>query len=275
MGRHFWVYFILFGLLSTGFGRDTGDDVDIDENEDDNVQEEEEKKTKLDYPVSRCTVPLFTLLLKCTGMHQAYGLVVLNLWAQFARHMGKNFREWEIGAPERVIIDGDLALIVKTRARHHAIATKFTRPFKFDSKPLVVQYEVKYEDGQECGGGYVKLLTEGAEKKLDEFTDKTPYTIMFGPDKCGATSKVHFIVRFRNPKNGTTSEHHAKQPSKSVSTYFDDHRTHLYTLIVRHDETFTVLVDESKIIEVFLALNFSPTHLALYEKLNGHKALTS
>lgn len=61
---------------------------------------------------------------------------------------------------------------------------------------------MKYEDGQECGGGYVKLLTEGAEKKLEEFTDKTPYTIMFGPDKCGATSKVHFIIRFKNPISG-------------------------------------------------------------------------
>ncbi|VDM96104.1 unnamed protein product [Thelazia callipaeda] len=167
--------------------------------------------------------------------------------------------EWEIGAPSKVVIDNDLGLIVKTKARHHAIATKFARPFRFVENPLIVQYEVKYEEGQDCGGGYVKLLTEGAEKKLEEFTDKTPYTILFGPDKCGAKSSILFIVRFRNPKNGTISEHHAKQPSKSVSTYFDDHKTHLYTLIIRPDESFTVLVDESKIMSGSLINDLEPS----------------
>ncbi len=51
----------------------------------------------------------------------------------------------------------------------------------------------------------MKLLTAGAEKNLREFRDKTPYTIMFGPDKCGLTSKVHFILRYINPKNGSDS----------------------------------------------------------------------
>jgi calnexin len=64
---------------------------------------------------------------------------------------------------------------------------------------------VKYQNGQECGGGYMKLLSKGAEKDLKNFQDKTPYTIMFGPDKCGMTSKVHFIIRYENPKNHTIS----------------------------------------------------------------------
>lgn len=167
--------------------------------------------------------------------------------------------EWEIGEPSKKIIEGDMGLIVKTQARHHAIATKLNRPFEFDGSPLIVQYEVKYEDGQECGGGYMKLLTVGAEKNLKEFTDKTPYTIMFGPDKCGQSAKVHFIVRFKNPKNGVITEHHSKQPSSSVSSYFDDHRTHLYTLIVRPDETFTVYVDNSKIISGSLLTDLEPS----------------
>ena len=28
---------------------------------------------------------------------------------------------------------------------------------------------------------------------------------MFGPDKCGLTSKVHFIIRHKNPVNGTVT----------------------------------------------------------------------
>lgn len=112
--------------------------------------------------------------------------------------------EWAIGGASKLTIENDYGLIVKTKARHHAIAASLARPFNFDGKPLAVQYEVKYEDGQECGGGYVKLLSANDEK-VENFHDRTPYTIMFGPDKCGVSSKVHFIIRHKNPKNGTIS----------------------------------------------------------------------
>uniref|UniRef100_A0A9J2NZP7 Calnexin n=1 Tax=Ascaris lumbricoides TaxID=6252 RepID=A0A9J2NZP7_ASCLU len=167
--------------------------------------------------------------------------------------------EWEIGSPTKKVIDGDMGLIVKTKARHHAIATKFSRPFTFDGKPLIAQYEVKYEEGQECGGGYIKLLSTGAEKKLSEFTDKTPYTIMFGPDRCGQNVKVHFIVRFTNPKSGVITEHHAKQSNKPISSYFDDRRSHLYTLIVHPNDKFQVLVDNYEIMSGSLLTDLEPS----------------
>ena len=50
-----------------------------------------------------------------------------------------------------------------------------------------------------------KLVTYEASNELTNFHDKTPYTIMFGPDKCGLTSKVHFIIRHKNPVNGTVT----------------------------------------------------------------------
>ncbi|KAF8359219.1 cnx-1 [Pristionchus pacificus] len=152
--------------------------------------------------------------------------------------------EWDIGAPSEVAIEGDYSLVVKTDARHHAIASKLAKPFSFaDGKPLVMQYEVRYEEGQNCGGGYVKLLSEGAEKALEEFNDKTGYTIMFGPDKCSPNGKVHLIFRYRNPKNGTISEHAARQPDTIAASYWDDHKTHLYTLTVKPDGSYTVAVD--------------------------------
>ncbi|CAI2348102.1 unnamed protein product [Caenorhabditis sp. 36 PRJEB53466] len=151
--------------------------------------------------------------------------------------------EWSIGAPSKVAIEGDLGLIVKTKARHHAIAAKLDTPFKFDSDKFVVQYDVKFQEGQECGGGYLKLLSEGAEKDLANFQDKTPYTIMFGPDKCGATGQLHLIFRYRNPVNGTISEYHAKQPTTIGTTYWDDHNTHMYTLVVKSTGEYTVSAD--------------------------------
>uniref|UniRef100_A0A1I8AFR8 Calnexin n=1 Tax=Steinernema glaseri TaxID=37863 RepID=A0A1I8AFR8_9BILA len=167
--------------------------------------------------------------------------------------------EWAVGSPEKVSVEGDYGLIVKSKAKHHAVAAKFNKPFYFtDNKPLVVQYEVKYQEGQECGGGYLKLLSLGAEKAIGSFNDKTPYTIMFGPDKCGASAKVHLIIRFTNPINKTTYEHHAAQPSSGVGKYFDDHATHLYTLIIRPDETFSVSVDNYVIMSGNLLSNVEP-----------------
>ncbi|KAK0417491.1 hypothetical protein QR680_013042 [Steinernema hermaphroditum] len=168
--------------------------------------------------------------------------------------------EWTVGAPEKIVIEGDYGLIVKSKAKHHAVAAKFTKPFYFtDNKPLVVQYEVKYQEGQECGGGYLKLLSVGAEKTIGNFNDKTPYTIMFGPDKCGTSAKVHLIVRFTNPINKTTYEHHAAQPSGGVGKYFDDHAAHLYTLVIRPDETFSVSVDSYVIMSGSLLSNVEPS----------------
>jgi calnexin len=155
--------------------------------------------------------------------------------------------EWYIGVPANVIAENDYGLVVKTKARHHAIAATLREPFDFSGKPLIVQYEVKYEEGQECGGGYIKLLSAGAEQKISTFTDKTPYTIMFGPDKCGQTAKVHLIFKIKNPINGTISEHHIKDSGKPMQSYFEDKQTHLYTLKVTPENDFSIHVDNSKI----------------------------
>ncbi|KAE9555828.1 hypothetical protein FO519_000913 [Halicephalobus sp. NKZ332] len=140
--------------------------------------------------------------------------------------------EWYIGSPASIIIEEDYGLVVKTKARHHAIAAALRKPFDFSGKPFIVQYEVKYEEGQECGGGYLKLLSSGIEKQISGFTDKTPYTIMFGPDKCGQTAKEHNIK---------------ESASKNVLSYFEDKMTHLYSLKITPDNHFSVQIDNYEI----------------------------
>lgn len=51
-----------------------------------------------------------------------------------------------------------------------------------------------FTDGLECGGAYLKLLKEEAALHAEEFSNASPYVIMFGPDKCGATNKVRSTV---------------------------------------------------------------------------------
>lgn len=49
---------------------------------------------------------------------------------------------WEVEAPQRSILNGDLGLVLKSKAKHAAISSRLNRPFKFAGKPFIVQYEV-------------------------------------------------------------------------------------------------------------------------------------
>lgn len=49
---------------------------------------------------------------------------------------------FQIQAPSRKILKGDLGLVLTTEAKHAAISAVLDRPFEFKDKPLVVQYEV-------------------------------------------------------------------------------------------------------------------------------------
>ncbi|CAB0002076.1 unnamed protein product [Nesidiocoris tenuis] len=167
--------------------------------------------------------------------------------------------DWELGYPKKLPIEGDQALVFRQKAKHRAISAKLNRPFVFSDKPLYLQYEVLFQDNQECGGAYLKLLSEGPQgEKLKEFHDKTPYTIMFGPDKCGNSAKLHFIFRKEIPINGEIVEHHSKGPSKRIDEFFSDGQSHLYTLVLQPDNTYQILVDHEIIIKGSLLEDFTP-----------------
>ena len=127
------------------------------------------------------------------------------------------------------------------RRRSYGVSAPLQVPFlKGEAQSLVVQYEVKLAArGHTCGGAYLKLLAADGMPKPEALEERTPYVVMFGPDKCGANNKVHFILRHRNPKSDEWTEHHLKDapPAKA------DNSTHLYTLIVRPDNTFDVQID--------------------------------
>lgn len=78
---------------------------------------------------------------------------------------------------------------VPEKAKHYGLTAKLDTPVD-PAKGLVLQYELKLTDGLTCGGAYLKFLTETANFDPAELTDGTPYTVMFGPDKCGGTNKV-------------------------------------------------------------------------------------
>ncbi|XP_072120215.1 calnexin isoform X2 [Mobula birostris] len=158
-----------------------------------------------------------------------------------AKYDGK----WEVEDMKDTKLHGDKGLVLKTRAKHHAIAALLDQPFVFEDKPLFLQYEVNFQNGIECGGAYIKLLSKTKDLTLEKFYDKTPYTIMFGPDKCGEDYKLHFIIRHKNPKTGEYEEKHAKRPDVDLKSYYTDKKTHLYTLVLNPDNSFQVLIDQT------------------------------
>ncbi|XP_042685676.1 calmegin [Centrocercus urophasianus] len=154
---------------------------------------------------------------------------------------------WEVEELKENTVPGDKGLVLKSAAKHHAISAMLTKAFIFDKKPLIVQYEVNFQGGIDCGGAYIKLLSSRDDLDLEFFFDKTPYTIMFGPDKCGEDYKLHFIIRHKNPKTGEYDEKHAKRPDVDLKKFYLDKKTHLYTLVLKPDDTFEMLIDQSVI----------------------------
>jgi calnexin len=171
--------------------------------------------------------------------------------------------------------DQDKAIVFKSANKHYGaappspsplqlttrtagVSRAFDAPIDMTDKTLVVQYEVKLTEGLSCGGAYLKLLK--ADDSLDlqlvrcdiarasprpllchhrrprslQMNNDSPYVIMFGPDSCGQTNKVHFIFRHRNPVSGVWEEKHAQK----VPAPIKDKDSHLYTLIIRPDNSY-------------------------------------
>ena len=168
--------------------------------------------------------------------------------------------EWAVGPGLLGGLEGDSGLIIKSAAKKHAIVSKFKEPLVLGTegntreKDLVVQYEVRFNTLLACGGAYIKLLTLQENWAVEDFHDKTPYTIMFGPDKCGATNKVHFILRYKSPVTGLFEEKHFKNaPAVSPGT-----NTHVYTLVIRPDHSFEIFIDQVSSVKGNLLSDMDP-----------------
>lgn len=136
------------------------------------------------------------------------------------------------------------ALILKEKAQRYAVTALLDAPIgNDDDGTLVVQYEVRLTEGLECGGAYLKLYHSDDSFTTASVHPSTPYVIMFGPDRCGATDKVHFIIRWYNPVSRTFEEKHVTNAPRPVN----DKLSHLYTLIIRPDASFTIKIDNEDV----------------------------
>jgi len=138
---------------------------------------------------------------------------------------------------QEALVD-DLGLVVSEEAKHYGAHVTFKPIIGQKETPFIVQFEVKFQESLTCGGSYIKIF-DSSDLEGGIFKDNTPYVIMFGPDRCGGTDKVHFILRHKNPKTGAWEEKHAKDPPTTPK----DNLTHLYGLVINPDNSFEIQVD--------------------------------
>jgi calreticulin len=165
--------------------------------------------------------------------------------------------KWETTEGKFYGKEGDKALKTTEDARFYGLSAKMGNTFDNKGKDLVIQYSVKNEQDIDCGGAYIKLLPDVDQSK---FGGDSEYAIMFGPDICGYTKKTHVIFTYDKKEDKPTNYLH-KTDVKTES----DKYTHLYTLIVKADNTYEVQIDGEKVQDGKIADNYDVYH---DEKIN-------
>jgi len=115
-------------------------------------------------------------------------------------------------------------------ARFYTLSTKFPE-FSNVNSVLVLQYSIKQTQVVDCGGAYLKLHPKGLDQ--ENYDGTSVYNIMFGPDQCGGTKRVHAILT----RDGTN--HLINKQVYPETDLF----THTYTFILRPDNTYEILID--------------------------------
>lgn len=69
------------------------------------------------------------------GNHDDDDVMMMMMVVMMSSRTGK----WEVEEMRDSKLPGDKGLILKSRAKHHAISAQLLRPFTFEAKPLIIQ----------------------------------------------------------------------------------------------------------------------------------------
>lgn len=141
--------------------------------------------------------------------------------------------EWKWTAPAH---SDDKGIKTGEDARFYSISAALDEEINNEKGTLILAFGVQHEQTLDCGGAYVKLLPPGFDQK--EFGGDTDYSIMFGPDICGSsTRRTHAIFTYKGKNLLTT---------KNIKCETDN-KPHFYALFVNDDNTYEVRIDNEKI----------------------------
>lgn len=181
-------------------------------------------------------------------------------WASRWTHSQKEVYTGKFAAEPYAVdgIAGDVGLAMPAKAHRYGLSRKLEAPAAAAEQPLVVQYEVSLKGGLECGGAYLKLLSVDGAFDGAQLEEPTPYSIMFGPDKCANAGKIHFIFKFRNPVTGQLVEHHLKGGPPMPPSAERVVQTRLYTFALLPGNKLRLSVDGEEKGSYSLLTDFEP-----------------
>ncbi len=135
---------------------------------------------------------------------------------------------------------GDKYLIASESHRFYGLSRKLPEALDVNAgKTFIIQYEFRSMEVWDCAGGYLKFFSDPAFDPV-KFSGADHYNLMFGPDRCGGTAKVHLIIQRPDPKTGALVEHHLVNPPEPKL----DYNTHFYQLVLDTEkQTFDIYID--------------------------------
>ena len=122
-------------------------------------------------------------------------------------------------------------------SKFHTISKSF-KPFTNKERNISFYYVTANKKNIECGGNYMKLFPSNTEQEtLKGGENEDKYNIMFGPDLCGSTRKVHLILshRGKNLENKKTITYN----------YGTDYNMYGFTLFT--DESYSISLNNETI----------------------------
>jgi calnexin len=162
-----------------------------------------------------------------------------DVWTRWTQSTKEKYNgKFTIARRNKEGLVGDVGLTIPDAAKHYGASASFKDLEGNEGASFVVQFEARFQDGLSCGGAYMKLFDRG-DAKPEDFDNDTPYIVMFGPDRCGSTDKVHFILKHRSPRTGEWEEKHF---SEAPTVPFGQD-THLYGLVINPDNSVELQID--------------------------------
>jgi calnexin len=111
------------------------------------------------------------------------------------------------------------------------------------SKGIVVQFDTTATEGHSCGGRYIKLLTHDEAFRPQDLSNSTPFSILFGPDKCDPEGQIRLIINHLDPVAGLVEKHWTPRVPMKVDTL-----PHVYTLVVRPSNSYVEIMEDGEIV---------------------------
>ncbi|OHT10940.1 Calreticulin [Tritrichomonas foetus] len=130
--------------------------------------------------------------------------------------------------------------------RFYLLYSNFSHTFDTREKDLIIQYTLRLNLYVDCSGYYIKLFDSSIDP--EHFSNESVYSIMFGPDICGAVRKKTHIILSKDGKY---------YPYIRGISCYKDHLTHAYTLVIRKNGTIEYRVDGEIIDAAPLDMRFS------------------